>query len=390
MFERVGPTHGRETTSPQSGVKKSGARSAKPSAGNSVLFLPLNEKGPKVQNLDDKNSEVKKKSAFIIRNTSADVLKSLSPKASHLWMTLRRLADARSGELRFRSGWIRRARIMAEAGMKSKNTFGRYLLELRKAGLAHVRQQPEIVTLASGRKHRVLSPAEYAVSENPRRDWISCVSQSGKPHRHGGPCVSQLSESGLCVPKTESTQNLTPSSHKAPKGSNSQKSPGEAAAPFEFTGPLAPEKQKFIAEIESTLIFEISGKCSLSGDLAANLNGLRKMYKSEAAALGIGWREFEKIYQQTFARVETQLAPAPLCHPFPNGLTPADIQRFLADAASDPEVIEVIAELDGSATIAYPNGVEVYRVGAMEPDWHPPFDLPPPPPPETGPTIPAK
>src|SRR6266851_8223911 len=173
------------------------------------------------------------KSSFIIRNTSADTLKSLSPRAAHLWMTLRRLADAKTGELRWPSGtWIPRARIMADVGIKSKNTFGRYLLELRSAGLAHVSQENAIVTLPHGRKHLIFHAATYSVSENPRQDWVSCVSQSKKPHRHSGPCVSQFAKNPSVSQKLRSRKNWDTYSYQtAPSGEkDSQRAPAEKPA----------------------------------------------------------------------------------------------------------------------------------------------------------------
>lgn len=262
------------TTAQTFDLKKERARVPQTLA-REVLFLPSKKKGQTVNEmakLPDSDKPVKQKSAFIIRNTSATILKSLSPQAAHLWMTLRRLADTRTGELRFPSGpFIRCARIMAEAGMKSKNTFGRYLLELRKAGLAHVRQENAVCPLPNGRKHLIFQPSKYSVSENPRQDWVSCVSQYKKPHRHSGPCVSQP-----CVSqKLRSRKNWDANSYQTSPSQASlvgesisqntpaEKSPAPSGAsvstPFDFhIARLDPDcKESFLApDGTAVLIFE--------------------------------------------------------------------------------------------------------------------------------------
>lgn len=304
-----------------------------------------------MQNLQLRSDAVKKKTAFIIRNTSANVLKSLSPRAAHLWLTLRRLADARTGELRYPTGpFVHRARIMAEAGMRSKNTFGRYLLELRLAGLAHIRQTEEVITLPSGRKHQVYSPAQYEVSENPRQDWVSCVSQSKKPHRYSGSCVSQP-----CVSqKLRSRKNWDASSHTAPlEEKESHRAPG---------GALAFEKKKLAAQLANSLTGELSGDYAGPGDLTSNLSGLRDFYKQRAFAIGFDWKEFEKLFQQTVQRVEEELAPTPLVIAEP----------FVFELARlDPDCRESFLEPDGTAVLVFEHGIESMRPGASEPDWHP-------------------
>lgn len=154
---------------------------------------------------------------FVLHNVSANVLKSLTPQAAHLWITMRRLADARTGLLRYPDGGlITRAKILKQVGM-SKNTFGKYLLELRANGLAHSQQY----LIATGNRP-VYSDSEYAVSENPRPEWVSCVAQSKKPHRHSGPCVTQLPKN-FCVaqflspPKNwDSSYSQNPTSEDGP------------------------------------------------------------------------------------------------------------------------------------------------------------------------------
>jgi hypothetical protein len=316
------------------------------------LFLPFKEER-KVR--VPKDTEQKKsrqaKSAFVIRNTSADVLKSLSPRAAHLWMTLRRLADAKTGELRLPSGaFLRRARIMAEVGMQARNTFNKHLAELRRAGLAHVRQRALVTTLVTGRKHQSWSPAEYEVSEKPRQDWASCVDQCKKPHRHSGPCVDQA-----CVDQKLSGSKIGPQIlHTAPNGkqSTSHKAP---------RGTLALEKEKLAHDLERALLYEVSGQFLAHDNLAAGLKLVRESYKPLALALGITWQQFEKLYNQSLDRVETQLAPGPFSQQ-----EPFDFES----ARLDPDCRESFLEPDGTAVLVFEHGLEVMRPSATEPDWH--------------------
>jgi len=137
---------------------------------------------------------------FVIHNVSGNVLKSLSPRARDLWLVMRRLADAKTGELRYPASttgdrypsgsFITRAKIMREAGMANRKTFNRYLFELCVHGLAHVRQHP----LANPEGRGSFSPPEYSVSEKPRPEWVCCAAQCGIPHKKRGPCVDQLPE----------------------------------------------------------------------------------------------------------------------------------------------------------------------------------------------------
>jgi len=130
--------------------------------------------------------KIKKK--FVIRDTSAEIYNSLTPQAAHLWMTLRRLANAKTGELCLPNGqWITGARISREAKMH-RNTRSIYMRELSALGLACAKPHYEVKRIAdrfSGhvRKRKVRVGFHYSVSESPRPDWLSTKAQSRKPHK---------------------------------------------------------------------------------------------------------------------------------------------------------------------------------------------------------------
>jgi hypothetical protein len=122
---------------------------------------------------------------FVLRDTSAEVVKSLSQNELVLWMTMRRLADAKTGALCFQGKWIRAERIQREAKMgktRRKETMKR----LVGKGLVLMGQDHSVRDVAdrlSGhvRKRFVFKEVQYWVSETPRQDWLSSEGRSIKP-----------------------------------------------------------------------------------------------------------------------------------------------------------------------------------------------------------------
>src|SRR6266404_265606 len=101
-------------------------------------------------NLDDKNREVKNENklsaaAHLPPRTKREFYLQfdvnlwgncrLSKNARHLHITLLRLADAKTGELRIRTHWFTPAEVEREAEM-SHNTRKKAMRELLNAGLA--------------------------------------------------------------------------------------------------------------------------------------------------------------------------------------------------------------------------------------------------------------
>ena len=116
---------------------------------------------------------------FVLRNTSAQIVKLLSPNELVLWMTLRRLADAKSGALAFRGAPISAERIQKEARMgpdRRKETMRRLMA---KGLVLMVRQH--IVRNVGKRQRYVYQRVQYWVSEIPRSHWVSCGGRAKSP-----------------------------------------------------------------------------------------------------------------------------------------------------------------------------------------------------------------
>jgi hypothetical protein len=117
------------------------------------------------------------KKKFVLRNTSAEVVQSLSPNELKLWMNMRRLADAKTGALCFNGKPVSAERIQREAKMgpdRRKET----MRSLMAKGLVLMVQEHavrEVVDRRSRkmRKRFIYKKVQYWVSEIPRPDWIS-------------------------------------------------------------------------------------------------------------------------------------------------------------------------------------------------------------------------
>jgi hypothetical protein len=98
--------------------------------------------------------------AFIF-DIDAEVLRKLSGGAQHLYVTLRRLADGRSGELAINGNPLDWRYIARQAGM-GRDLWQKYLRELRLAGLVW-RKRERVPHYLDGRKRQVLGRAHYFV-----------------------------------------------------------------------------------------------------------------------------------------------------------------------------------------------------------------------------------
>jgi hypothetical protein len=124
------------------------------------------------------------KKQFVLRDTSAEVVKSLSQNELALWMTMRRLADAKTGALYFHGKWIRAERIQREAKM-GKTRRKETMKTLVVKGLVRIQQDHSVRDIAdrlSGhvRKRFVFKEVQYWVNEIPRQDWVSSAGRSKK------------------------------------------------------------------------------------------------------------------------------------------------------------------------------------------------------------------
>ena len=144
---------------------------------------------------DDNKTEhqPQEKKAFVIREVDSSLLKRLSPNAFRLWMVLRKLADAKTGQVRIGVHWYSPREIEREVEM-SHNTRKAAMRELIAVGLAHREKPRHAVTTTERlsdrpRKHVVWAEAQYYVSPTPRSDWLSSIDQTQKPNTGAGSSI---------------------------------------------------------------------------------------------------------------------------------------------------------------------------------------------------------
>jgi hypothetical protein len=140
----------------------------------------------------------KKRKPFFVREIDASLLgrnSGLSKNARHLHLILRKLADAKTGEVRIGVHWYSPREIEREAEMH-RNTRNKAMRELIAAGLAR-RERPRHAITADERltgkprKHVVWAEAQYYVSPIPRPDWLSSIAQEHKPNTGAGLSTAQ-------------------------------------------------------------------------------------------------------------------------------------------------------------------------------------------------------
>lgn len=89
----------------------------------------------------------------------------LSKHARHLYMTMRALANGRTGELRIRDRWLRAEYIGREADM-CRNVRLRSMRELIAAGYVSVFRE-RVLQIINGRRRVVMGRCHYCVHRNP-------------------------------------------------------------------------------------------------------------------------------------------------------------------------------------------------------------------------------
>jgi hypothetical protein len=107
------------------------------------------------------------RSPFIV-DTSADMLKKhgvLSRNARHLYLTMRGLADGKTGELRIEGRWLKATAFDREAEM-CKNTRLPAMRELVASGLVTL-ERPRVWRMIGGRMRAVTGTTEYTVHRKP-------------------------------------------------------------------------------------------------------------------------------------------------------------------------------------------------------------------------------
>ena len=156
-------------------------------------------------------SAVTPKADFHIRDVSSAVLKSLTPNECNLWITLLRLADAKTGALCINGDWLTAERIQREAGI-GRIYRRQGLRGLVAKGLVKIEQSHSVQEI-DGRKRSVFKNVQYWVSKKPRQDWVSSARQSEKPHKQRVSSARQSSARQFFCKHTDDPIN---SSHKAP------------------------------------------------------------------------------------------------------------------------------------------------------------------------------
>ncbi len=89
----------------------------------------------------------------------------LSKHVRHLYMTMRALANGKTGELRIRDRWLRAEYIGREADM-CRNVRLRSMRELVAAGFVSVDRE-RVLRIVNGRKRVVMGQCHYSVHRNP-------------------------------------------------------------------------------------------------------------------------------------------------------------------------------------------------------------------------------
>ncbi len=289
----------------------------------------------------------------------------ISDGARNLYCTLWKLADRRTGRLFIPGrGLITLRQIEREAGI-THNTRKKYCRELVALGGMSVHRD-YVVREIGGRKLKILGPAQVTWLA-----IVPPASQKGfrfSQHKHSGsptdqfkkqhkqalrptdqmaerghlqtnpptvgdlvdqysskdtnsgvaPCVVEVGDPGSAsdsasagVPGSGASGSVDIPVQDGPveKERGGQKAPqAKATAPSPvFTGPLATEKQNLAENLERMLRYAIREKLT-DGDRAGSLQSYRKLFKVDALALGIDWKEYETLYSQTLARVEAELA----------------------------------------------------------------------------------
>jgi len=286
-----------------------------------------------MDNLRPDKSAVKRKTAFILRDTPAwiDQHQSwISDGARKLYKALRSLADAKSGRLLIPGrGWIRVRTVEQKAGM-SKPTRLKYMRELLALGA--VSEHRDYVTRSiKGRNLKILGQAQITVlplhAPNPHKERLSPTDKSGenanpepqdsvsptdksptdKPEnghlRTNSPTVEEVVRQDL----SETTNGAAPGSASVgvPAGQPSiPKNPrGVSKAPTEkspFADVIQTETQRLAAQLQRSLYFKML-------EPYPDFEPIREYSQKDADALGIPFRDFRRMYEAAMQAATDQL-----------------------------------------------------------------------------------
>jgi hypothetical protein len=140
---------------------------------------------------------------YIVREISADMLRKhpqLSKEARMLWLTMKSMADHRTGELRHRQHWFAGREIDARAEISTRKRKD-LMKELVKAGLT--RWERERVTRClkdrfTGRQRlrTVLGHTHYFIIKNPQTHKGSSTVQSVHGARNAPTNLSEIHQKG--------------------------------------------------------------------------------------------------------------------------------------------------------------------------------------------------
>lgn len=169
------------------------------------------------------NSAPGKPRPFIVREIDARMLRKhpeLSKGARMLWLTLRGMANGKTGELRFREHWFSGKEIDRRAEI-SDRTRQQHMKDLVRAGFVRMeRERTEGMLTDRLTGHRrwrkgVLGEVHYTVFKSPRQDRVSCVAQSTKPYKQRSSTTRNFSRPLESCNTPNKTEDLsTKSAHK--------------------------------------------------------------------------------------------------------------------------------------------------------------------------------
>jgi hypothetical protein len=305
---------------------------------------------------------------FFVREVDASLLgrnSGLSKNARHLHLILRKMADAKTGELRIGTHWWTPAEIDREAEICAR-TRKKAMRELVTLGLAHWKRERITVTVnerLSGllRKHSVWGKVHYSVSPIPRPDWVPstvhtqnpntgvCSSTDHNMHRRGKPRKQRVPSTvhnenpdknpstvqsvhrapNAPTNTTEEPKDLPPAALPSPlllgSGTNSPISQGGDSQGSPLTAPPRDRKPKFeypsqtqeiIASLESDL--QTSALFSKPRPVPVqDLENARKMFLEKTNALAIPFSASIALYEavvRKFLNAQPKPQPEPAGH----------------------------------------------------------------------------
>ena len=129
------------------------------------------------------------------------------------------------------------------------------------------------------------------------------------------------------------------------------------------------EKLKKLSDsVTDALVHRMLGDDNFEPDYFGDI---RKLFQSEADDLAVDYKDFQNLYRGSMRTAEWVVTPAALVGPGP--ITEELIEKWAADVASNPDVLEIIRDGGTALTLVFANGIEEHYIGHDEPYWFP-FD----------------